>query len=78
MPFYEDLADQPEDERIQRIGEEVMKRGRVCAVCVDDEPDKPERYIRKLTAKFPGLQVLDRFPGPVPGVVTINVGPISG
>lgn len=75
MPHYSDLTNKDEDTRIQLIGTTVVNRRKVCCVCVDDEPDKPERYIRKLKEKFPGIEIIEQFKGPVPGVVTIKVGP---
>ena len=75
MPPYKDLADQPEDERIRQIGEKVTREKFTVAVLVDDEPGKPERYIRKLLQRYPGVQILKQVKGPTPGVVTIKVGP---
>lgn len=73
MPPFFDAHNLPEDTRIELIGQTVMKlgAGRTTGVCVDDEPGKPERYVKKLTEKFPAVKVLSQSPGPVPGVVTI-------
>ena len=35
----------------------------------EDDPGKPERYVRKLNEKFPELRVLGLFKGPVKGTV---------
>lgn len=69
---YADLADLPEDERISLAAETAM-RGSVVGVVTDDEPGKPERYIRKLEAR--GVRVIDRGPGPVRHTVLIRIGP---
>ena len=72
---YADLADLPEDERIKIIGHTITVHLKTVAVCVDDQPGKPERYIKKMTERFPGVVVIDQFKGPVPDVVTIRFGP---
>lgn len=64
-----------EDQRIDVIGHAVTEHGKTVAVCVDDVVGKPERYIKKLKERFPGVVVLERVKGPVAGVVTIRVGP---
>lgn len=70
-----DLHRLSEDERIDAIGHVVTEHGKTVGVCVDDQPEKVARYIRKLKARFPGVAVLSQNKGPVPGVVTIRVGP---
>ncbi len=72
MKAYADLADLPEDERI-RLAAETAKHGHVVGVVTDDEPGKPERYVRKLEAH--GVRVIDSGPGPVKNTVLIRVGP---
>jgi len=72
---FADLADLPEDERIQIIAHHVRDHGLTVAVCVDDEPGKPERYAEKLTAL--GVRVLSQDKGPVANVVTLKVGPAN-
>ncbi len=53
-----DLHQLPEDDRIVVIGEYcLLHPSEKIAVPIDDEPDKPERYTRKLQAKYPQLQV---------------------
>jgi hypothetical protein len=75
MPSYQDLYKLPEDDRIRLMGHYVMDHGLTISCIVDDEPDKPERYIRKFKARFPGIQVLEQFKGPVKGTITIKLGP---
>lgn len=70
---FADLADLPEDERIKVIAHHVCAHGLTVAVCVDDEPGKPERYTKKLEAA--GCRVVEQFRGPVPNVITLRVGP---
>lgn len=72
MKGYADLADLPEDQRITIIGQTAMKGG-VIAVCVDADPGKADRYVRKLLTRFPELEEVERFAGPVAGVVTVKV-----
>jgi hypothetical protein len=76
MPFYEDLADRDEDARIDRIGWAVMNEHKTVAFMTDsDPPDKADRYIRKLTERFPGIRVISRGAGPVADVVYVKMGP---
>lgn len=72
MKGFADLADLPEDERI-RLAAATAAHGHVVGLVTDDEPGKPERYIRKLEAH--GVRVIDRGPGPVKHTVLIRVGP---
>lgn len=39
----------------------------------EDEPGKADRYIEKLLSRFPTLEVVNRFAGPTPGVVSVIV-----
>ena len=55
---FVDLHRLPEDQRIVVIGEYCLAHpSEKIAVPVDDEPDKPERYKRKLEVKYPQLRV---------------------
>jgi hypothetical protein len=72
---YIDLHSIDEDKRIDTIGHAVMVHRSIADVITDAEPGKAERYIAKLKAKFPGIQILERFDGPTPGAVTVKVGP---
>ena len=77
-PIYLDLGDFEEDQRIETIGRTVLEQHKTVAFVTDADPGKADRYIRKLTERFPGLRVLGRFDGPVPDTVTIQVGPPEG
>ena len=74
-PSYADLGDFDEDKRIDMIGRQVMsmKPGQIVLIVTDDEPGKPERYIEKLQAKYPGIVVLGTGPGPVVNTIGIKV-----
>lgn len=72
MKQYADIADLPEDRRIEVIGANALKKGKV-AFCTDAEPGKADRYIAKLLAQFPQLEVFGRYPGPIADVVTVIV-----
>jgi hypothetical protein len=74
MAEYADLGDYEEDKRIAIIGKLVTETGKTAAIITDDEPGKPERYIKKITERFPLVMVLDQFKGPVAKSVTIKVG----
>lgn len=71
-PFYADLADLPEDERIAIIGQQAENGKRVAFVVEDDA--KAERYIRSLLLRFT-VKILERGAGPVPNTVYVKVGP---
>lgn len=72
---FADLADLDEDRRIEIIGEAVMQSRTTVAVCVDAIPGKADRYIQKLTERFPGIRIVGRFPGPPNGIDVIQVAP---
>ncbi len=61
---FADLADLPEDDRIEIIGRNAMQGQRVGFIVDDDE--KADRYIEKLTSRF-NVEVASRGPGPVEG-----------
>jgi hypothetical protein len=73
MTAFADIADMPEDDRIGVIGKEAMRYGGLVAFCTDSEPGKADRYVRKLLSRFPELEEIDRFNGPVDGLVTVKV-----
>lgn len=76
-PAFADLADLPEDQRIRIIGELVVKNGKCVAFIVEDR-HKAKRYIKKLTAMFPGVVIADILDGPVRGMhVTVKCYPAS-
>ncbi len=72
---YHDIADEPEDDRIAKIGDMAMNLRKVVGFIMDDEPGKPERYISKLQERFPGIVVIARGKGPVESTVWVKVGP---
>lgn len=72
---YIDIADAEEDKRINLIGKAVTESRKTVAFMTDDIPGKAERYIKKLTERFPELEIMDTFKGPVKGVVTIRCKP---
>lgn len=72
---FADLADLPEDERLDAVAHYVCGHGLTAAVCMDDIPGRPERYARKLRAL--GCRIISRSKGPVPGVITLKVGPAN-
>lgn len=67
-----DLFALPENERIRVIG----KAARTSVVGFFVETDaKADRYIGKLTKRFPSVRVIDRGPGPVPNTILVRCGP---
>ena len=72
---FADLANLPEADRIDAIAHYVRDHGLTVAVCVDDEPGKPERYAAKLREM--GCRIVEQTKGPIVGVVTLKVGPIN-
>ena len=76
---YEDLGDSAEDERIREIGEKAMHEKLTVGFIVDSEGEtgfeKAERYIAKLTKRFPGIRVTYRGDGPVGGTKLVKVAP---
>lgn len=71
MKAFTDLADLPEDKRIEIIAEAAKTQ--TVGFVVDDHP-KADRYCEKL-AKYPAIRVIDRVDGPVAGAVLVRVGP---
>lgn len=71
---YQDMGDFPEDVRIARIGETAEARpGKIIGFVTDADPGKADRYVSKLLTRFPSLEVVGRFKGPVKGTVTVQV-----
>lgn len=75
MLRYKSLSDLAEDERIDQVGRWCMNLlpGHTNAICTDSDPGKADRYVTKLLAKFPDLEVDKILDGPTPGVVSIIV-----
>jgi hypothetical protein len=71
-PFYADLANQNEDDRIAVIGNAVMQGAKVGFI-VDADPGKAERYIEKLKTRFPGIVIVGTSPGPAPATIFVKV-----
>lgn len=63
-PLYADLADLPEDERINIIGRTAESGKRVAFIVENDT--KADRYIEKLTSRFK-VSVAKRLDGPIKG-----------
>jgi hypothetical protein len=75
MTVFADLHEMPEDQRIDLIGLAASK-GKVIGVLLErHEPAKVERYIRKVTERYPNVIVIERVNGPTAKVVTIKFGP---
>jgi hypothetical protein len=71
LKAFADLADLPEDDRIQIIAESV-EAGQVVGFFVDDDA-KADRYIRKLGTR---VRVIERKANVlVKGTVFVKVGP---
>lgn len=79
MAGYEDLANLSEDDRIRQIGNFTMKLplGKVTAFVTDKnlptDPDKADRYKKKLFLWFPGLIEIETCDGPVPDTTTVRI-----
>ncbi len=72
MTRFQDIADNSEDRRIDIIASHV-ERGEIVAFVTDDDPGKPERYIRKLQLRVRDLEVVAKFAGPVANTVVVKV-----
>lgn len=73
MTSYADLADYPEDTRIEAIGK-AASAGNLVAFVVDDD-EKADRYIKLLLERFK-VRVADRGAGPVANTVMVRIGPL--
>ena len=70
---YADLADLPENKRLDIIAGYV-RSGMLIAVCVDDEPGKLERYMKKLGNRVKQPIVYEyKGAGPVVGTSMFTV-----
>lgn len=70
---FSDLADLPEDERIDIIAAAALDN--IVGFIVDDET-KADRYIEMLK-KYPNITIFDKKPGPIKGTILVRVGPTS-
>lgn len=69
---FADLFALPENERIRVIGKAACSA--VVGVFVETDA-KADRYIAKLTKRFPSVRVIDRGPGPVANTILVRFGP---
>jgi len=76
-PQVADLQALSEDQRIDLIGTRVQEGNVVGFMLEKSDPLKIERYIRKLTTRYPGTRVISKGNGPTKGVVLIKVGPAT-
>jgi hypothetical protein len=74
MPQFADIADLPEDRRIELIGHRAVDHNETVGFIVEDNK-KADRYIDKLKAKHPNIRLIYRGPGPVPDTILVKVGP---
>jgi len=74
MTEFADLANMPEDHRIEIIGNEVMRRpaGKLIGFVVEDYA-KARRYCDELKARFPELLVDYSGRGPVRGTWLVRL-----
>jgi hypothetical protein len=81
MKAFADLANLPEDQRIEAIGKLTMEGSASSADkpimngFIVETPAKAARYIAKLKERFPGIRIIDQTAGPVPDTVLVRVGP---
>lgn len=81
MKAFADLADLPEDQRIEAIGRLTMEGPAsstdkpIMNGFIVETPSKAARYIAKLKEQFPGIRIIDQNPGPLAGTVLVRIGP---
>jgi len=71
--FYTDLFELSEDDRIALIGSYVTLHDEAVSIVTDGDPGKAERYIEKLTTRFPMVEVFARGKGSVKKTVYFKV-----
>lgn len=71
MTAYSDLASLPEDERIEIIGKACRAGKRTAVFLERNLPDKIDRYIKKLSERYPDVELVDRQNGPTPRIVSL-------
>jgi malic enzyme len=75
-PVMVDLHEIEEDQRIQMIGKSVGQRLTIGVMLESDEPEKIERYIEKITTRFPTVELKDRRVGyPDASLTMLKFGP---
>lgn len=81
LPPFVDLHSMTEEQRIRLMAHRVMKHGEVIGFLVELDADgkgtKGDRYIAKLSERYPTLQVMSRFNGPTAGLETITIGVVK-
>jgi len=71
--FYADLHKLAEDDRIALIGEYVMQHDDIVSIVTDSDHGKADRYVEKLTTRFPYIEVYERGDGPIAKAVYFKV-----
>lgn len=75
VPFT-DMKQVDEDKRLKVVAAYLNEnRGKIIGVMVDTGPgyeDKGDRYVRTIRQLVPTVKLIGRFPGPRPGVETIQ------
>lgn len=59
VKMYADIANLPEDRRIDLIGHRAIDHKKVVNFIVEDDA-KANRYVQKLQAKFPTIRIIGR------------------
>ena len=80
MKGYADLADLPEDKRIDIIAHRAIDHKEVVGFVVErvgEDRSKGDRYIAKLKKKYPMVSVMWRGDGPIADAETIKVGVVN-
>lgn len=72
MKAFADLADLPEDDRIDIIAQ-AARDGAIVGFVVEDD-QKADRYVQKLRERG-RTRIIGRGPGPVENTVLVRVGP---
>lgn len=67
---FANLAELPEDARIEIIGRTAENNQRVAFIVEDQE--KADRYMKKLTERF-NVSIASQLPGPVPETICVVV-----
>lgn len=73
MTSYADLHKLDEDLRIDVIGKVVMT-GKPVGIVLENTPEKIARYLGKVLERFPSIREVSRCVGPLPELVTIELG----
>jgi hypothetical protein len=71
-PTYVDLHSISENRRIDLIAHQIKDHKSTVGFIVEDDP-KADRYISKLKALVPNMEIVYRGPGPVPATILVKV-----